>query len=161
MQWPSAVRSIIGKYRSQLQASIARSIFCKHRFKEEKLPSVIRLRRELEYRHRGEDHHSVIMLDYTFLTNPHHPSQPTSKGCHQDVEERVISIWADEAQHIKQQKSSWSDEAHQSIASWSAITSIISDVFERAAAHPIAMHIIVFNTLFICIKYGQFIQGIF
>ena len=151
MQWSSVVGSIISSYRSEQLPSAAKSITCKHQCKEEKLTSasghreerlssvtVITPRREFEHRHRGEDHQSVIMFDYTFLTNPHQSSQQTSEGCHQDVEERGTS---------KQQKSSWSDEARQSIVSWSAITSVISGIIERTAVHLTAMLIIAFNTL--------------
>ena len=82
--------------------SAAKSIAYRHRCQEEKLTAASRHRRE----------------------------KLTSEECHRDIEERVTSAWADEAQHIKQQepsredeshgilqqKPSWADEAHLNIA---------------------------------------------
>ena len=128
MQWTSAVRSIISSYRGEQLPSAAKSIPCKHQCKEEKLTSasrhqeegsssttVIILQREFQHHCRAEDHQSVIMLDYTFLTNPHRSSPLISEECHQDIGEKVSSEWVNQIHHIKQQKSSWANRAHQSI----------------------------------------------
>ena len=160
MQWSSVVRSVISSYRGEQLPSAAKSIPCKHQCKEEKLTSatrhqeersssttVIISRREFEHRHRGEDHQSVIMFDYTFLINPHLSPQLTSEECLQDIGERVSSEWANQIHHIKQQKSSWAEEAHQSIIFLSAVSKLINGISAITTAHLVIVHNIVFLTL--------------
>ena len=125
-QWPSVVRSIASRHRSEKLTSAAKSIACRHRCKEEKLTSASRHRRE----------------------------KLTSEECHRDIEERVTSAWADEALCIKQQepsredeshvilqlKPSWADEAHQSSAIWGAAASFIKGIFAMTIAHLTLSH---------------------
>ena len=113
--------------------SAMRSIASRHRCKEEKLTSASGPRRE----------------------------KLTSEECRRDVEERVTSAWADEAQHIQQQepsredephgilqqKSSWADEAHQSIAFWSAIANFTNGILAMVIAHLSLIHTTVPITL--------------
>ena len=105
MQWPSAVGSIISSCCSKKQTpSAVKSIKCKHLCREEKLTSaishqeegssltmVIRHQREVECHLRAEEYQSVIILDYTFLTNPHLSFQMTSVECCHDISKRVSS----------------------------------------------------------------------
>ena len=102
MQWPSVVGSLISNCRSKKQMpSAVKSIKYKHLCREEKLTSaighqeegsslttVIRPQREVEYHRRAEEYQSVIMLDYTFLTNPHLSPQMTSVECRHDISKR-------------------------------------------------------------------------
>ena len=117
--------------------------------REERLSSVtvITPRREFEHRHRGEDHQSVIMFDYTFFTNPHLSPQLTSRECHQDIGEKGPSEWASQIHHIKQQTSSWADGAHQSIAFLNAVAKLINGILVIATAHLVIVHKIVFIIL--------------
>ena len=106
MQWPSVVGSLISSCRSKKQLpSAVKSIECRHLCEDEKLTSaishqeegsslttVIRPQREVKHHRRAEEHQSVIILDYTFLTNPHHSPQMTSVECRHDIARRVSSI---------------------------------------------------------------------
>ena len=132
MQWPVASR-----HRSQELTSTVRGIASRHR--SEKLTSTARA--TLASRHRRE--------------------KLTPEECHRDTKERMTSGWADEAQHIQQQKPSredeshgilqqkpsWADEAHQSIAFWSAAANFINGIFTMATAHPTLIHTTAFITL--------------
>ena len=75
------------------------------------LNMVIRSQRRVEFHLRAEEHQSVIVLDYIFLTNPHH-----------DIARRVSS-------NIKQQESSSGDPSHPRIISLGIIVEHISAFF--------------------------------
>ena len=48
--------------------------------------------RPSHHRRRGEDHQSVIMFDYTFLTNPQHPPQTPSSGNRYENHITILSL---------------------------------------------------------------------
>ena len=66
---------------------------------------VIRPQRRVDFHRRAEEHQSVIVLDYIFLTNPHHAHQTTSEECGHDIARRVSS-------NIKQPEPSSGDPSH-------------------------------------------------
>ena len=48
--------------------------------------------RPSQHRRRGGDHQSVIMFDYTFLTNPHHPPLTPSSGSRYENHITILSL---------------------------------------------------------------------
>ena len=111
------------------------------------LTAVIIPQREFEHHCRAEDHQSVIMLDYTFLTNPHPSSQLKSVECRHDIARRVSSKWRRHIHYIKQQKSSWADRDHRSITFLSVIIKFIDILFVTSDAHLVLVYLIIFIAL--------------
>ena len=66
---------------------------------------VIRPQRRVDFHRRAEEHQSVIVLDYIFLTNPHQAHQTTAEVCGHDIARRVSS-------NIQQPKPSSGDSFH-------------------------------------------------
>ena len=88
------------------------------------LTMVIRSQRRVEFHLRAEEHQTVIVLDYIFLTNPHHVPQIASE----DIARRVSS-------NIKQQESSSGDPSHPRIISLGIIVEHISAFFVTRGGH--------------------------
>ena len=84
----------------------------------------IRSSRRVEFCHQVEEHQSVIVLDYIFLTDPHH-----------DIARRVSS-------NIKQPESSSGDPSHPRIISLGIIVEHISAFFVTKGGHLALVFII-------------------
>ena len=84
----------------------------------------IRSSRRVEFCHQVEEHQSVIVLDYTFLTDPHH-----------DIARRVSS-------NIKQQESSSGDPSHPRIISLAITVEHISAFLVTKGGHLALVFII-------------------
>ena len=92
------------------------------------LTMVIRSQRRVEFHLRAERHQSVIVLDYIYLTNPHHVPQIQSEECSHDIARRVSS-------NIKQQESSSGDPSHPRIISLGIIVEHIKAFFVTRGGH--------------------------
>ena len=106
-----------------------------HQEERSSLTIVIRSQIEVESHRRAEEHQSVIILDYIFLTNPHHSLQTTSEQCRHDIARRVSS-------NIRQPESSSRDPAYQWVISLSVIVEHISVILVTKGGHLVLVFII-------------------
>ena len=92
------------------------------------LTMIIRPQRRVESHPRAEEHQSVIVLDYIFLTNPHHVHQRASEEGRHDIARTVSS-------NIKQQEPSSGDPSHPRIISLGIIVDHISALLVTRGGH--------------------------
>ena len=105
-----------------------------HQEEGSSLIEVIRSQRRVEFHLRAEEHQSVIVLDYIFLTNPHHAHHITSGECSHDIARRVSS-------NIKQQESSSGDPSHLRVISLGIIVEHIKALFVTGDGHLVLVFI--------------------
>ena len=108
-------------------------------------PMVIRPQRRVEFHLGAEEHQSVIVLDYIFLTNPHQEHQITLEVCGHDIARRV-------SPNIKQPEPSSGDPSHLRARGGHLTLEIINSLVILLPWHRVwPVHAVHLQTLHLCL----------